>query len=75
MTAGFSVARKSRRRFALDTFAVWAAFGKAAAEPPHSKMGWAELALLALRDAFFLWATRSAQPILIVLTRLAFSFS
>jgi hypothetical protein len=45
---------------ALDTFAVWATFGKAAAEPPHSKVGWAELALLALRDAFF--CGRRAPP-------------
>jgi hypothetical protein len=30
-----------RRRFALDDLVRRAAFGKAAAEPPHSIVGWA----------------------------------
>jgi hypothetical protein len=41
MTAGFWCGEDLRRRFALDALAARAAFGKAAAEPPHSKMGWA----------------------------------
>jgi hypothetical protein len=39
-----------RLRFALDAFAPAHHFGKAVAEPPHSKMGWAVFQPWTLRD-------------------------
>ena len=37
----------------LDHLAQAQCFGKAAAEPPHSKVGWAWLALRTLRDGYW----------------------
>ena len=39
-----------RMRFALESVRAAWSFGSAAAEPPHSKMGWARASLQTLRD-------------------------
>jgi hypothetical protein len=46
---GFLVAWELWWRFALDAFFGVGGIGKAAAEPPHSTMGWAYLQILRLR--------------------------
>ena len=43
MTAGFGWREELWWRFALGECGGAGCFGKAAAEPPHSKMGWARL--------------------------------